>query len=187
MADVFEKATKDEEKKPVYRCWAKDCKHFGSWTRYHRDTNEPYHLCEYHQTLVSEYPREARICYPFVTKQANRSVVLKVETLCSKIEEWPYGEEAEAAFEEMMALLPKVLDARDYSAEKNEELRAMDMRDVPNRVRERLRISIVEQARRIAEEVGQLPAGTVRSLPTVATVNNYCEKIYKLLGSRGAA
>ena len=56
----------------------------------------------------------------------------------------------------------------------------------PNRVRERLRISIVEQARRIAEEVGQLPAGTVRSLPTVATVNNYCEKIYKLLGSRGA-
>ena len=124
--------------------------------------------------------------YVSVTKQANRAVVLKVETLCSKIEEWPYGKEAEAAFEEMMALLPKVLDARDYSAEKNEELRAMDMRDVPNRVRERLRISIVEQARRIAEEVGQLPAGTVRSLPTVATVNNYCEKIYKLLGSRGA-
>ena len=50
MADVFEKA-KAEEKKPIYRCWAKDCKHFGSWTRYHRDTNEPYHLCEYHQTV----------------------------------------------------------------------------------------------------------------------------------------
>lgn len=185
MADVFEKA-KDEEKKPVYRCWAKDCKHFGSVKRYHRDTGEPYHLCEYHHTLVTEYPREARICYPFVTKQANRLVVLRVETLCTTIEKCPYCEEARAAFEEMMTLLPKVLDERDYPPEKNAELRQMDMQQVPNRVRERLLISIVEQARRIAEEVGQLPAGTVRSLPTVATVNKYCEKIYKVLGSRGA-
>ena len=186
MADVFEKA-KDEEKKPVCPCWAEGCKHFGIRTRYHRDTGEPYHLCKYHETLVSEYPREARICYPFVTKQANRAVVLRVETLCSDIEKRPYSAEAKEAFKELMTLLPKVLDARDFSAEKNEELRAMELRDVPNRVRERLRISIVEQARRIAEEVGQLPAGTVRLMPTVAAVNNYCENIYKLLGSRGVA
>ena len=105
--------------------------------------------------------------------------------MCTTIEERPYCEEARAAFEEMMTLLPKVLDERDYPPEKNAELRQMDMQQVPNRVRERLLISIVEQARRIAEEVGQLPAGTVRSLPTVATVNHYCEKIYKVLGSRG--